>query len=183
MESRCIYWLLEMAHRDFPLYLSQLPVTLHPPVSVSSVSSPFPLAALSCELPHLAGQASWLPLRHLVTSFSLKLAWKSFHLRMAAAEHFVGHRASRCCLNSCHRAKRITSQVRCCCQFWYSHNVIWTVWMSKDWKMWVTGPCDFQKGGGNTQHLSHYLHQVKWCNTTKELIQLPPGASAPTFSQ
>lgn len=183
MESRCTYWLLEMAHRDFPLYLSQLPVTLHPPVSVSSVSSPFPLAALSCELPHLAGQASWLPLRHLVTSFSLKLAWKSFHLRMAAAEHFVGHHASRCCLNSCHRAKRITSQVRCCCQFWYSHNVIWTVWMSKDWKMWVTGPCDFQKGGGNTQHLSHYLHQVKWCNTTKELIQLPPGASAPTFSQ
>lgn len=95
-ESRDISRPLETAHRDFPLYLSRLPVPSHPPVPVSSVSSPFPLAALSCELPHLAGSTSWLPARQLVTSFSLKLAWKSFHLRMTAAEHFVGHRTGRC---------------------------------------------------------------------------------------
>ena len=100
--------LLETAHGYSPVYLSQLPIPPHTPVPVSSVSSPFSLAALSCELPHLAGSTSWLPARQLVTSFSLKLAWKSFHLRMTAAEHFVGHRTWRCCVKSCHGANRQT---------------------------------------------------------------------------
>lgn len=69
-------------------------------------SSPFLLAALPCELPHLAGSTSWLPVRQLVTSFSLKLAWKSFHLCMTAAEHSVGHHTGGCCVKGCHKANR-----------------------------------------------------------------------------
>lgn len=75
------------------------------------MSSPFPLAALSCEMPHLAGSTSWLPARQLVTSFSLKLAWKSFHLCTTAAEHLVGHCTWRCCIKSCHEANGPTCKL------------------------------------------------------------------------
>lgn len=75
------------------------------------MSSPFLLAALSYEMLHLAGSMSWLPARQLVTSFSLKLAWKSFHLCTTAAEHLVGHCTWRCCIKSCHGANGPTCKL------------------------------------------------------------------------
>lgn len=69
--------------------------------------SPFLLAALPCELPHLAGSMSWLPVRQLVTSFSLKLTWKSlFYLFVTAAKHSMGHHTGGCCVKGCHKANR-----------------------------------------------------------------------------
>lgn len=108
------------------------------------LSSPFLLAALSCELPHLAGSTSWLPVRQLVTSFSLKLAWKSFHLCMTAAEHSVGHRTGGMPRYGLPQGKQANSQtavsVRHRCQFCQSFTAsVWAAQMSNNWQMRVTG--------------------------------------------
>lgn len=92
---------METFHSTLPncLFFLILQSQFHP-------SSSFLLAALPCELPHPAGSTSWLPVRHLVTSFSLKLTWKSFHLCMTAAKHSVGHHAGECRVKGCHKANR-----------------------------------------------------------------------------
>lgn len=141
------------------LFLLILQSQFHP-------SSPFLLAALPCELPHLAGSTSWLPVRQLVTSFSLKppgnLFTSAWLLPSILWDTTLGDNVLRA-------ATRQTGKFSNCCQsqtLLPTLSVLHCICLGSsevkqqanegDWAQ------NFQKWGCDAQHLHQRLHQGKW---------------------